>query len=63
MAEDAAPGLGEGRLAAADPAVDQPQADQLLKGSELLANGRLAVAELAGGAGERSLLGDGLQRQ
>ena len=42
---------------------DEPLADDSLERRDLLADGRLRVAEPVRGAAERPLLGDGLQRR
>ena len=61
MGQEHAPGLGQLRGPRAAGPVDQALADEPLEGRELLAHGRLGVAERLCGAAERAVLGDGLE--
>ena len=55
-------GLGEGHLCAAGGALEQALSDDLLQGRDLLADGRLGVAEHLGASRERARLGDRRKR-
>ena len=61
VAEEELAGLGQRDAARAAGPLHELLADDPLERLDLLADRRLRVAELLGGAAERALLGDGLQ--
>jgi hypothetical protein len=62
MAEQDAAGLGQDDRARAARALEHARADHPLDHHDLLADGRRRVAELVGGAVERPVTGDGVER-
>ena len=63
VAQQELAGLGHRDRARAAGALDELLADDALEGRDLLADGRLGVAELEGGAAERAGPGDRLERR
>ena len=61
MAEEELAGLGEGDAARPAGPLDELLPDDALERLDLLAHGRLGVAELLGGTPERALLGHRLK--
>ena len=62
VAQQDLPRLGEGDRSRPSRAFDETEPDDALQGGDLLGDGRLRVAQPLGGAPERALVGDRLER-